>query len=88
MKLDILAIAAHPDDIELGCSGVLMMEKIQGKKVGVIDLTRGELGTRGTSGTARTGSCEGCGHPSAGYQGKSWAWPTDFLRMMKPINDC
>lgn len=48
MKLDILAIAAHPDDIELGCSGVLLMEKMQGKKTGVIDLTRGELGTRGT----------------------------------------
>src|SRR5882724_12331382 len=48
MKLDILAIAAHPDDMELGCSGVLMMEKMQGKKTGVIDLTMGELGTRGT----------------------------------------
>ena len=48
MKLDILAIVSHPDDIELGCSGVLMMEKLHGKKVGVIDLTRGELGTRGT----------------------------------------
>jgi len=48
MKLDVLAIAAHPDDIELGCSGVLLMEKMQGKKTGVIDLTRGELGTRGT----------------------------------------
>jgi len=48
MKLDILAIAAHPDDAELGCSGTLMMEKKRGKKVGVIDLTQGELGTRGT----------------------------------------
>jgi bacillithiol biosynthesis deacetylase BshB1 len=48
MKLDVLAIAAHPDDMELGCSGVLLMEKMQGKKIGVIDLTRGELGTRGT----------------------------------------
>ncbi|PWT78556.1 MAG: bacillithiol biosynthesis deacetylase BshB1 [Bacteroidetes bacterium] len=47
MKLDILAIAAHPDDIELGCAGALMMEKMAGKKVGVIDLTQGELGTRG-----------------------------------------
>jgi len=49
MKLDILAIAAHPDDVELGCSGTLMMEKSYGKKVGVIDLTRGELGTRGNA---------------------------------------
>jgi len=48
MKLDILAIAVHPDDVELGCSGTLMMEKMKGKKIGVVDLTRGELGTRGT----------------------------------------
>lgn len=48
MKLDILAIAVHPDDVELGCSGTLMMEKLNGKKIGVVDLTRGELGTRGT----------------------------------------
>ncbi len=49
MKLDVLAIAVHPDDVELGCSGTLMMEKLHGKKTGVIDLTRGELGTRGTA---------------------------------------
>ena len=49
MKLDILAIAVHPDDVELGCSGTLMMEKLSGKKIGAIDLTRGELGTRGTA---------------------------------------
>lgn len=48
MKLDILAIAVHPDDVELACSGTLMMEKLKGKKTGVVDLTRGELGTRGT----------------------------------------
>lgn len=48
MKLDILAIAVHPDDVELGCSGTLLMEKRNGKKTGVVDLTRGELGTRGT----------------------------------------
>lgn len=48
MKLDILAVAVHPDDAELGCAGTLMMEKLQNKKVGVIDLTRGELGTRGS----------------------------------------
>lgn len=49
MKLDILAIAVHPDDVELGCSGTLLMEKRNGKKTGVVDLTRGELGTRGTA---------------------------------------
>jgi N-acetylglucosamine malate deacetylase 1 len=48
MKLDILAIAVHPDDVELGCSGTLLMEQRQGKRTGVVDLTRGELGTRGT----------------------------------------
>lgn len=49
MKLDILAIGVHPDDVELSASGVLMMEKLNGKKTGVIDLTRGELGTRGSA---------------------------------------
>ena len=48
MKLDILAFGAHPDDIELGCAGTLLTEKLNGKKLGIIDLTRGELGTRGT----------------------------------------
>src|ERR1700744_1359078 len=48
MKLDILAIAVHPDDMELGCAGTLLMEKLNGKRTGVVDLTRGELGTRGT----------------------------------------
>ncbi|SHM71069.1 bacillithiol biosynthesis deacetylase BshB1 [Chitinophaga jiangningensis] len=48
MKLDLLAIAVHPDDVELGCSGTLMMHAASGMKVGVVDLTRGELGTRGT----------------------------------------
>jgi len=48
MKLDILAFAAHPDDVELGCSGTIIAHIEAGKKVGVVDLTRGELGTRGT----------------------------------------
>ena len=48
MKLDILAFGAHPDDVELGCAGTLLVEKANGKKVGVIDLTQGELGTRGS----------------------------------------
>ncbi|HVI49387.1 MAG TPA: bacillithiol biosynthesis deacetylase BshB1 [Chitinophaga sp.] len=48
MKLDILAIAVHPDDVELGCAGTLMVHAERGMKVGVVDLTRGELGTRGT----------------------------------------
>ena len=48
MKLDILAIAAHPDDVELCCAGTLSALARSGKKVGVLDLTRGEMGTRGT----------------------------------------
>lgn len=48
VKLDILAFGAHPDDVELGCSGTLAKEVSLGKKVGIIDLTRGELGTRGS----------------------------------------
>lgn len=48
MKLDILAIAAHPDDAELSCSGTLLAAQAAGKKTGIVDLTRGEMGTRGT----------------------------------------
>jgi N-acetylglucosamine malate deacetylase 1 len=48
MKLDILAIAIHPDDVELSAAGTLMVEVANGKKVGILDLSRGELGTRGT----------------------------------------
>ena len=47
--LDILAFGAHPDDVELGCGGTIIKEIKTGKKVGIIDLTRGELGTRGTA---------------------------------------
>jgi len=49
IKLDILAIGAHPDDVELGCSATIAKEISRGKKVGVLDLTRGELGTRGSA---------------------------------------
>lgn len=49
MKLDILAIASHPDDVELSCAGTLLVHGALGKKVGVLDLTKGELGSRGTS---------------------------------------
>lgn len=49
MKLDILAFGAHPDDVELGCGGTIAKEISLGKKIGIVDLTRGELGTRGTA---------------------------------------
>ena len=48
MKLDVLVFAAHPDDAELACSGTILSLIAEGKKVGIIDLTRGELGSRGT----------------------------------------
>lgn len=47
-QLDILAFGAHPDDVELGCAGTILAAVAEGKKVGIIDLTKGELGTRGT----------------------------------------
>jgi bacillithiol biosynthesis deacetylase BshB1 len=53
MKLDILAIGAHPDDVELCCGATLAKEVANGKKVGILDLTRGELGTRGTEKTRK-----------------------------------
>lgn len=49
MKLDLLAFAAHPDDVELSCSGTIAKEIFNGKRVGIIDLTQGELGSRGSA---------------------------------------
>ncbi|MBL7703191.1 MAG: bacillithiol biosynthesis deacetylase BshB1 [Ferruginibacter sp.] len=54
MKLDILAFGVHPDDVELSCGGTLLVEQKNGKKTGIIDLTAGELGTRGTSDTRKS----------------------------------
>ncbi|MDB5229823.1 MAG: bshB1 [Chitinophagaceae bacterium] len=53
MKLYILAFGVHPDDVELGCAGTILALKEQGKKVGIVDLTRGELGTRGNAETRK-----------------------------------
>lgn len=60
MKLDILAFAAHPDDIELSCSGTLMKHSDEGKKVGIVDLTQGELGSRGSVEIRLSESTEAC----------------------------
>jgi bacillithiol biosynthesis deacetylase BshB1 len=49
MKLDVLMIAAHPDDAELGCAGTLLQQVAAGRRVGVVDITRGELGSRGSA---------------------------------------
>lgn len=54
MKLDILAIAAHPDDVELSAAGTLIKAKKQGKKTGILDLTQGELGSRGNADTRKS----------------------------------
>lgn len=54
MKLEVLAFGVHPDDVELSCAGVLLVEQKNGKKTGIIDLTQGELGTRGTAATRKT----------------------------------
>ena len=48
MNLDLLAIAAHPDDVELTCGGTLLKMAERGYKTGILDLTAGEMGTRGT----------------------------------------
>ena len=58
MKLDILAFGVHPDDVELSCAGVLLVEQKNGKKTGIIDLTQGELGTRGTAASRKTEAAE------------------------------
>jgi bacillithiol biosynthesis deacetylase BshB1 len=49
LKLDILVLSVHPDDAELGCAGTLLKHIAAGKKAGIVDLTRGELGTRGSA---------------------------------------
>lgn len=53
MNVDILAFGVHPDDVELGCAGTILAAIAEGKKVGIIDLTQGELGTRGTAETRK-----------------------------------
>ena len=53
MQLDLLVLAAHPDDAELGCGGTIATLSEEGKKIGILDLTEGEMGTRGTIETRR-----------------------------------
>lgn len=57
-KVDVLAIGAHPDDVELGCGGTLAKMIAEGKTVAILDLTRGELGTRGTAETRKQEAAE------------------------------
>ncbi len=60
VKVDVLALGAHPDDVEMSCSGTLLAAVAAGKKVGIVDFTRGELGTRGTPET-RAAEAEAAG---------------------------
>ena len=66
MAIDVLAVCAHPDDAELGCAGLLLRCKAGGARVGVVDLTRGELGSRGQRGAAQRGAHPGNGDLGAG----------------------
>ena len=59
MKLDILVLSAHPDDAEISCGGTIAKHISLGYKVGIVDLTRGELGTRGTPETRAKEAIEG-----------------------------
>ncbi len=59
MKLDILVLASHPDDAELGAGGTIASHVAKGRKVGVVDFTKGELGTRGTPETRAAEAAEG-----------------------------
>ncbi|MBT6236288.1 MAG: bacillithiol biosynthesis deacetylase BshB1 [Bacteroidetes bacterium] len=61
MKLDVLAFGAHPDDVELACSGTMLKFISEGKSVGIIDLTKGELGTRGTEHTRKQEAADAAG---------------------------
>jgi len=82
MKLDILVLAAHPDDAELGCGGTIIKHVAAGRKVGIVDFTRGELGTRGTPQTREqeaTASSKILGLSAA----RTLAWPMDFSRMTR-----
>jgi bacillithiol biosynthesis deacetylase BshB1 len=61
MKLDILVFAVHPDDAELGCGGTILKHIALGKKVGIVDFTRGDLGTRGTAETRDVEAADAAG---------------------------
>ena len=72
MKVDILAFGAHPDDVELGCAATLAKEISLGKKAGIIDLTRGELGTRGSAEIREAEAKKGCRDIESRIQDQSW----------------
>ena len=85
MKIDILAIGAHPDDVELGCSGTIAKEIANNKKVGILDLTKGELGTRGSAEIREKEANDAAKILNVDFR-KNLISKTVFLKMMKNIN--
>ena len=82
MKLDFLAIGAHPDDVELGCSGTLLQQISLGHRTGIVDLTQGELGTRGTA-ELRKLEAEKAGHILGVNARENLGLPDGFFRADK-----
>jgi N-acetylglucosamine malate deacetylase 1 len=68
LKLDILAFAAHPDDAELSCGGTLLAQKALGYRTGIVDLTQGELGTRGDAATRKVEATAAAGILGLNYR--------------------
>ena len=83
-SIDILAFGAHPDDVELGCGGTIVKEVKLGKSVGIIDLTRGELGTRGTPEIRDEESANAAKVMGINFR-ENLGFKDGFLRMMSPI---
>jgi LmbE family N-acetylglucosaminyl deacetylase len=84
MKVDILAFGVHPDDVELGCSGTLIASAVAGKKVAVVDLTGGELGTRGSIETRKIEAADAAGIMRLSTE-KIFLWLMAFFKTMKQI---
>ena len=72
LKLDILVLSAHPDDAEISCGGTIAKHVSMGYKVGIVDFTRGELGTRGTPETRAQEASEGARILGVANPGESW----------------
>ena len=85
MKVDIIAFGAHPDDVELGCGGSISSAISQGLKVGIVDLTKGELGTRGTKEIRKKESEKASEILGVSFR-KNLGFKDAFLLMIKRIN--
>ena len=83
-QLDIIAFGAHPDDVELSCGGTIAKGVSGGKKIGIIDLTRGELATRGSADLRAKRQDK---HPYWVYRlGRIWVSVMDFSKTMSSTN--